>query len=174
MNNVPELLRNFRVYEDGNDDMIGLADVELPTFEAPTEDIKGPGLAGTIAAPVLGHFNSMETKLNWRTILRKNVSLAAPKAHHLDIRGDQQMYDPKAGEYKTCAIRAVIVGVPKNTELGKFDMGTTTGTANTFEVNYIKVSVDRKTVLEIDKYNYICVIDGVDYLSESREALGLK
>ena len=170
---VPEVLRNFRVYEDGVDDMIGLADVELPTFEAPTEDIKGPGLAGTIAAPVLGHYNSMESKLNWRTVLKKNISLAAPKAHHLDIRGDQQVYDPKNGEYKTSAIKAVIIGAPKSTDLGKFETATTTGTANTLEVNYIKVTVDGKTMLEIDKYNYVCVIDGVDYLKGSREALGL-
>ena len=52
-------------------------------------------------------------------------------------------------------------------------MGTTTGTANTLEVNYIKVTVDGKTMLEIDKYNYVCIIDGVDYLKGSREALGL-
>lgn len=170
---VPEVLRNFRVYEDGVDDMLGLSDVELPTFEAPTEDIKGPGIAGTISAPVNGHFNSMETKFNWRTILNKNISMAEPRAHHLDIRGDQQMYDSKTGEYKTCAIKAVVVGTPKSTELGKFDMGTTTGTANTLETSYVKVTVDGKTMLEVDKYNYVCVINGVDYLSASREALGL-
>lgn len=170
---VPEVLRNFRVYEDGVDDMIGLSDVELPTFEAPTEDIKGPGIAGTIAAPVLGHFNSMETKFNWRTILNKNVSLAEPKAHHLDIRGDQQVYDPKTGEYKTSAIKVLVVGTPKNTELGKLDMGTKTDTSNTLEISYIKVTIDGKTMAEIDKYNYVCVINGVDYLKGSREALGL-
>ena len=46
--NVPEMLRNFRVYEESYD-MIGTADVELPTLEALTETIKGAGIAGEIA-----------------------------------------------------------------------------------------------------------------------------
>ena len=79
----------------------------------------------------------------------------------------------KTGEYKTCAIKVLVVGTPKSTELGKFDMGTTTGTANTLETSYIKVTIDGKPMVEIDKYNYVCVINGVDYLKGSREALGL-
>ena len=62
---------------------------------------------------------------------------------------------------------------PKNLELGKFDVGAATGTTTTLEVDYIKVTVDGSDVLELDKYNYICKIDGTDYLSEVREALGL-
>ena len=170
--NVPEMLRNFRVYEESYD-MIGTADVELPTLEALTETIKGAGIAGEIAAPVIGHLGSAETKLNWRTVTNRNISLVAPKAHPLDIRGDQQVYDSTAGEYKTCAIKLLVVGIPKNTNLGKLEPATTTGTSNTFETSYLKLSIDGKEKLEFDKYNYIFKVDGVDYLSESREALGL-
>lgn len=170
--NVPEMLRNFRVYEDSYD-MIGTADVELPTLEALTETIKGAGIAGEISAPVIGHLGSAETKLNWRTVTNRNISLVAPKAHTLDIRGDQQVYDSTAGEYKTCAIKLLVVGIPKNTELGKLEPATTTGTSNTFETNYMKLTIDGKDKLEFDKYNYIFKVDGTDYLSESREALGL-
>jgi hypothetical protein len=42
-----------------------------------------------------------------------------------------------------------------------------------FEVTYLKVSVDGKEIVEIDKYNYICRINGKDYLKEVRQALGL-
>ena len=67
----------------------------------------------------------------------------------------------------------VVAGVPKTTELGKLDVGTTSDTKTTLEVNYIKVTIDGKDVLELDKFNYICSIGGVDYLAEVREALGL-
>ena len=43
-NTVPEKLINYKVYLDGSD-MVGLADVELPNFEAMTETIKGAGIA---------------------------------------------------------------------------------------------------------------------------------
>ena len=62
---------------------------------------------------------------------------------------------------------------PKKTELGKLDVGTTTGSSNTIETNYIKVIIAGETVLEVDKYNYISNIGGTDYLADVREALGL-
>lgn len=170
--NVPEMLRNYRVYEESYD-MIGTADVQMPTLEALTETIKGAGIAGEIAEPVIGHLGSAETKINWRTVTNRSVSLAAPKAHKLDIRGDEQVYDSTAGEYKTCAIKLLVVGTPKNTELGKLEPATTTGTSNTLETSYLKLTIDGKEKLEFDKYNYIFKVDGKDYLSESREALGL-
>ncbi len=169
---VPELLRNFRVYDEGND-LIGISDVEMPSLEAMTETVKGAGIAGEINSPVVGHFSGMELKLNWRNVIKRNIALAAPKSYQLDIRGDQQVYDSSTGVYKTCAVRVVVRGVPKTTELGKLDVGTGTDTSNTFEVNYLKVDIDGTNVIEIDKYNYICKINGTDYLSESREALGL-
>ncbi len=169
---VPEMLRNFRVYE-GSDDFIGTSDVELPSLESLNETIKGAGMAGEIAAPVIGHLGSIETKFNWRTITNKNASLVAPRAHTFDVRGDQQFYDSTAGEYITCAVKLLIVGSPKNAELGKLDPATTTGTSNVYETTYLKLEIDGKEKLEIDKYNYIFKVDGKDYLSASREAQGI-
>lgn len=41
------------------------------------------------------------------------------------------------------------------------------------QVNYIKVTIDGRDVLELDKFSCICHIGSVDYLAEVREALGL-
>lgn len=170
--NVPEKLINFRVYQDG-DDLIGIADVTLPTLESMTETVKGAGIAGEIDSPVLGHYSSMELELNWRTIEDTNVLLASPKGVQLDLRGAQQVYDSSAATYVVVPVKVVVSGVPKSTELGKLDVGTTSDTKNTIEVNYIKITIDGSEVLEVDKFNYICSIGGADYLSEVREALGL-
>lgn len=170
--NVPEKLINYRVYLNGND-MIGTSDVTLPKLDAMTETVKGAGIAGEVESPVLGHFSSMELELNWRTLEKSNVLLASPKGVHLDLRGAQQVYDSGSGSFVARAVKVVVRGVPKSTELGKLDVGATTDTKNTIEVNYIKITIDGSTVLEIDKYNYICIIDGTDYLADVRTALGL-
>lgn len=91
----------------------------------------------------------------------------------LDLRGAQQVYDSSAGKYIVRPVKVVIVGISKNGELGKFEVGTTTDTSITFETTYIKVDVDGETVLEYDKYNYIHKVGSSDYLQEVREALGL-
>lgn len=169
---VPEKLVNFRVYLDGTD-LVGIADVTLPTLEAMTETVKGAGIAGEIDSPTVGHYGSMELTLNWRTLEKSNVVLASPKGVHLDLRGAQQVYDSAEGKYVTRAAKCVVRGIPKSTELGKFEVGATTDTSNTIEVNYIKVTVAGEDLLEIDKYNFICSISGVDYMADIREALGL-
>lgn len=169
---VPEKLTGFRVYLDG-DDLIGVADVTLPSLEAMTETVKGAGIAGEVDSPVVGHYGSMEVQLNWRTLEKSNVLLASPKGVHLDLRGAQQVYDSSAGEFIIRPVKVVVHGVPKTTELGKLDVGATTDTSNTIEANYLKVTIDGTELLELDKYNYICNIGGVDYMAEIRDALGL-
>ncbi len=172
MNQVPEKLINFRVYEDGND-LLGIADVELPSIESMTETVKGAGIAGEVDSPVLGHFGSMTLKLNWRTVTKPTVHLAKQKNHNLDLRGATQVYNAGTGEYKVSSLKVSVRCIPKTTELGKLDVGATADASNEFEVVYIKVSLDGKEIIEIDKYNYICKINGEDYLKNVREALGL-
>ena len=52
-------------------------------------------------------------------------------------------------------------------------MGQKADSNNVMEVPYIKVEIDDKEVLEIDKLNYICKVDGEDLLTDVRSALGL-
>lgn len=170
--NIPEKLINFRAYKDGVD-QIGIADITLPKLDAMTETIKGAGLAGEVDSPVLGHYGSMEVELNWRVLYINPLKLAAPEGVHLDLRGANQIKDSESGKYRVQPVKVVVRGVPKTTELGKLDVGTGSETKNTIEVDYLKVTVDGKDILELDKYNYICKVDDVDYLSQVREALGL-
>lgn len=109
----------------------------------------------------------------WRINVKRNIMLAMQTGVNLDLRGAQQIYDSASGKYKVGNVKCVVRGVPKKTELGKLDVGTTTGTANTIETAYIKVTIDGETVLELDKFNYICNIGGVDYMADVREALGM-
>ena len=145
----------------------------MPSFDAVTDTVKGAGLAGEIDSPAIGHFKSMEVQLNWRTVTKDNSFLAKPESVNLDLRGAQQVYDSSTGKYVTSKLKVVIRGVPKKFELGKLDMGASVGSSNTLEVNYIKVSLDGKEVIELDKFNYIYKVDGEDWMADVREALGL-
>jgi len=172
MNQVPEKVINFRVYEDGVD-LLGVADVELPSIEAMSETIKGAGIAGEVESPVLGHFGKMSIKINWRTVTKPTVILAQQRVHSLDFRGAIQVLNSGAGEYKIVPLKVVVRCLPQKTELGKLDVGAKSDASNELEVIYVKVMLDGKKLLEIDKYNYVCEIDGVDYLKDVRSALGL-
>ncbi len=171
-NQIPERLINFRVYRDGND-LLGTANVTLPSIEAMTDTVSGAGIAGEVETPVLGHFSSITVTIQFRTIDSDLTSLGAQQAHALDIRGSQQVYDASLGTYKTVPVKVAIRGVPKTLNLGSFEPGSTTDSEVEMEVNYLKIDVSGKTKIEIDKMNYICRIGDVDYLESVRSDLGL-
>jgi P2 family phage contractile tail tube protein len=171
-NNIPERLTNFRVYNEA-EDLLGITDIELPELVYMTDEIQGAGLAGKVDSPVIGHFDSMSTTLNWRTIEKKATQLMDMKAHLITARGAQQNYNASDGTWKTVPVRLVIKVMPKNLNFGKFEVGATTDTSTEFEVVYLKTFIDNKEVLEIDKFNYICKINGKDVLGPVRAAMGV-
>lgn len=171
-NNVPERLINFRVWNENND-LLGIANVELPSFEAMTDTVSGAGIAGEVDSPVLGHFGSMSTVFTWRTIEKAALDLAKQQAHQVEVRGSQQVHNATAGKYETVGVRAVMRIVPKNISLGSFEPAATTDTETEFEVLYIKLFVGGKEVVELDKYNFKAVFGGDDALASVRADLGL-
>lgn len=172
MNKVDDKLTNYSAYLDGNN-FLGVVDVELPSLEALTEEVKGAGIAGSFDSPVVGHYGSMSVKLNWRTIQGNVIKLAKNKAHPIVFRGSQQVFNSSTGDTEHQPVKISVRALPKTTESGKFEVAATTGSANELEVIYLKIEIDGKVVTEIDKLNFICVIDGEDQLAGVRKNLGM-
>ena len=62
--------------------------------------------------------------------------------------------------------------IPKSANLGNLVVGDGSGTETELEILYLKVELDGKERIELDKLNYIYKVDGVDYLAGVRSALG--
>jgi len=169
---IPDKLINYTAYLDGSE-YLGTVDIQLPSLEALSESIKGAGIGGEVELPVLGHYGSMTVTLNWRTVTTSAIRLARQRSHSLDFRGSLQQYHSGTGELIPIGVKVSVKGIPKKTDLGKFETGATTDTSNEMEVTYLKVVVGGRTLIEIDKFNFIAVIDGVDELAEVREQLGM-
>ena len=169
---IPSKLINFMCYNEG-EVMVGVADVTLPNLAYVTAEIQGAGIAGSVDSPVVGHFQSMTTAINWRTLIEQNIAHSAPNTHHFDFRGSAQAYDENSGEYLTRSVKVVLRVQPKSLNLGTFNPAAPMGTSGEFEVIYIKVSIEGREWLEIDKFAFICRIAGVDYLSKVRQDMGL-
>jgi hypothetical protein len=171
MNVVPEKNINFSVYLDG-EDLLGVAEATIPNLEYMTETVKGAGIAGEFDSVVLGHFGSISLSLNWRNVTDSAVKLLAPKAHNLDLYGAIQDYDAGTGQYAVRQIHLYCKAVPKGFDMGKFSAGEAGDSASEFELHYLLVERDGTKRIELDKFNYIFVVDGIDYLAEVRKALG--
>lgn len=172
VNVVRDKLINFEVFMTGAR-KLGMADITLPTVEYKTATLSGAGIGGEIEMPTPGQTASMELEINWRTINEDVTTLLAMKAHDLELRGANEQYDAGTGEIKTQAVKINIRGLPKKGDVGTFKPADHTETKSTLELTYLKITIDDKMVLEIDKLNYIHYVDGVDYLASVRAALGL-
>lgn len=172
MSQIQEKLNHFNAYRNGTE-WLGVVDVELPSLESMSETVSGAGIGGEIESPNLGHFGSMVVALNWRTLAKPNFTLARQESHQLDFRGSIQTMDKSTSTYRHIQVKVSVRAIPKNTGLGTLTVGGTMDNTNEMEVTYIKIDYDNATVVEIDKYNMICVIDGVDFLAEVRANLGM-
>lgn len=171
-NIVPEKVIDFRIYKGGAD-LLGVADVQLPSIEPMTETVKGAGIAGEVETPTMGHTGSLKLTINWRSITADLLCLLEHKAHELEARGAIQVYNAGSGECKVSAIRVVMRGFTTKGDPGKLEVGANSDGSTEHECVYLKYVVDGKTVVEIDKFNFKYVVNGQDALSAVRQALGL-
>ena len=61
---------------------------------------------------------------------------------------------------------------PKKTALGKLAVASAADVSGEYATSYYALYIDGVKVTEIDPLNFICIINGTDYLQQVRKALG--
>ena len=170
-NIVSEKALNFSVYSEGGE-ILGIAEGTLPNIEMMTSEVKGAGISGVIDSPGMGQTNSITMELTWRTRNASWSKLLAPTAHILDMYSAELDFDAGLGMYRTKKIHVFTKAVTKNYDFGKLAVSGSSETKTTHEIYYLKFEIDDIEQLELDKYNFIYRVRGIDYMSEVRRALG--
>ena len=166
-----ESVINFAVYEDGVDHL-GIASATLPNLAAIIQTVSGAGIPGNVEAPVLGHYDAMTLGLNFRTTPAQGVRLSEPRRHNIDLRAAQQIEDTVSGTIKVQNIKHIMVVIPKTETGGSIAPASPTNGSGEYAVRYWATYIDGARVREIDPLNFICFINGTDYLADVRKALG--
>ena len=79
------------------------------------------------------------------------VELLAPKTHNLEFRSANQHYDSATGELVPEGVVVTAKAMPKEGDIGKLEPASNTDSSNTMEVTYLKVEINNKKKIEIDK-----------------------
>lgn len=172
MSLIPERLVNFQCYAGPAAAFLGMTDVELPSFEAMTETVSGAGIAGEYQSPVIGHFASQKVKLKWRTATAEALAVLTPVRQVFDIRGSIQRQDSRLGLLTTQALRVECTGQVTTHGLGKLEPGKVMGVESDIELAVVRISLDTVPIIELDKFNMVFRVNGVDYLQKVRQDLG--
>lgn len=158
--------------KENRSEFLGTATIDLPEISFISDAVKGSGISGEVEMPALGQTSSMSTTINWNTIDPAAIDLMDFETLSLDFRTAQQFFDPNVGGIKSEATRISIRGLIKTSNFGSLESGTATGGSTEIEIHYLKIVIAGKEKLEIDKFNMIYRVNGVDKLAEMRAALG--
>ena len=170
MNVIPEVLNHFNVYNDSAKKLIGISgELELPEMEAITDTLEGSGVLGEIEDPVTGQFSSMKMKIPFAVLYEDMFSIMnTTKPPQLTLRASMQCMDPSSGETGYYPVKIVVRGKASTSNMGKVVKGKKMEPEVELEILYIKIQINNKTVLELDKLNFKYVLNGVDMLAKIR------
>jgi P2 family phage contractile tail tube protein len=168
---MDEMIVNFAVYEDGIE-LLGFADVKFPDINFLTNTISGAGIAGRIESVAAGMVDAMTTTMNFNTVTDASISLTEPRAHKLDLRVAQQRRNNGSGQLGVESFKHVLIATPKKLTIGKAAPASTGDVSGDYSTSYYAMYKAGKKLIEIDPVNFICIVNGVDYLADVRSALG--
>lgn len=168
---IPEVLNHYNVYNDRAKKLIGISgEIELGDLEAITDTIEGAGVLGEIEDPVTGQFSSLKIKIPFSVLYEDLFSLMnTTKPPQLTLRASMQCMDPTTGETGYYPVKIVVRGKASKTGLGKVTKGKKGEPEIELEILYIKIMINNKTTLELDKLNFKFVLNGVDMLKKVRD-----
>lgn len=167
--NVPEIINNYNVYNNGNV-LVGVSGaVTLPTFDAITQEVSGAGILGTYDTSVAGMYSSMTQEVPFRVLDSDIFTIMNPsELVDLTFRASAQSTVKATGAIEYKGMRIVERGRLKSFTPGKLELGKQMDASVTLELLYILIEIEGKTVLEYDKLNSVFIVNEVDLLEKVR------
>ena len=170
---IPEVINNFNAYIGANGEkLIGLAgQVKLASLELMKAEISGAGVGGTYSVAVGGLFQDITQEIPVQTLTPQSAQmLNIKKRCRFTLRGAMQIYDRETGARDYVQMRYTVEGSVLSMDPGSFQLGNPMGTTFTMSATYVSLVAGDDTLIEIDKLNQICVVDGEDIMREIRES----
>lgn len=167
---IPEVMNNYNVYNDRAKKLIGISgEVELPELEAITDTVEAAGVLGEVEDPVTGQFSSAKIKIPFSNLYEDIFTLMdTTNPPQLTLRGSMQVMNSSTGGTDYVPVKIVVRGKATTSSLGKLVKGKKGEPEIELEILYIKVMINNKTTLELDKLNFKFAINGKDMLAKIR------
>lgn len=165
---------NYRVYSRENGKVDSVADntnYKRPSIEHLTDTIKGAGIMGEIDMPTIAQLGSMEGELTFRRSNEQVFGLSTPKLHEIEVRWVVDAVDSATGSVTSISCKDIVKYRVKSHDLGTIETNTSNENKISFEILYYHHIENGKSMLEIDKLNFVYKVLGIDYAANIRESL---
>lgn len=172
MSKVGNKTIDYSVYKRKNGKATKAGDatsVQLPSIEFLTDSIKGSGISGEIDWPSFYQTASMSVSISFRTSSEDTAELLT--TDEIEVRWVTDVFDTNKVKVGINAHKAFLKCIPKKFDEGKIEGNASQDGSVELEVYAYKRIINGKEVLNIDKFNSIFAINGVNMLEKIKSAL---
>lgn len=168
---LPRKLKLMNLFNDGRDYMGVVSSVILPKLTRKLENYRGGGMNGV--APIDLGLDDDALVMEWSMggldeLVLQQWGAAKVDAVPLRFAGAYQRDDSA----EVMAVEIEVRGRHKEIDNGEAKQGEDTESKIFTQCTYYKLTIDGKTVIEIDVVNLIERVNGVDLLKAQRKAIG--
>lgn len=164
------LVNRYNAYKGGKQ-LIGVAgEMELPEITNLVDTMEGAGTGGTMDIPVIGLIEDMEMQIGFMSLCEDIFSIMDPtEAVDLTLNGAMQGSNAGTGAVQYESLSISVRGTLKKFTPGTLKSGGKMDSKVTLGLSYYKIVLGGKTMLEIDRFNGVYIINGKDVLKEVRD-----
>lgn len=166
---LPKKLKNFRLYNDGNNYQGIIAEYTQPKLALAMDEWRGGGMLGPVK--VDNGLQAMEAEFTNGGIVKqvlRQFGISDVAGVLLRLVGAYQADDGSGVDQ----VEIVQRGRYEEIDMGNAKAGEDTAHKVKVPLAYYKISINGRTEIEIDMLNSVFVVDGVDRYAEIRAALG--
>lgn len=161
------------VYLDGTNSLLGKAsEITLPEIVATLDTHQALGMIGKVEIPA--GLELLSTKIKWTTFWPERIAMGGNpfKAHKLQVRSSVETFGAD-GRISEQPMVALITGRWKKLPLGALASQANAEVEDELATTYIKLTLGKRELLEIDVLENIWRANGEDILASYRANLGL-
>ena len=163
---------DYLLYENGGK-LIGVGKVTMPPIKYKTVTAAGAALMGDVTIPLASMIEDMTVSIDFSSVADAIVQLGTNEWHDVALYLADQYFDGEARREELESIRFEMSIRPMEINQGTIQQASAADASGTYSVCRYTVYKDGVKVIDIDQFNQVHEINGVDNAAPVRKALGM-
>ena len=170
--NIPVALNDVEIFINGQNNLVGIGEVELPNLETATVSLNQIGMVSEYDAVLTGHYKKLEEKIKMECIDETLLNFNNEGELMIECKGVIQKMNKITHAPTYIGVDVTFKGMLKKFDGPKLKPGNKLEASLDLSLSYYKVMIDGKEIALLDVFNRISNING-ETNGKIRRLLGL-
>ena len=170
--NIPVALNDVEIFINGQNNLVGIGEVELPNLETATVSLNQIGMVSEYDAVLTGHYKKLEAKIKMECIDETLLNFNNEGELMIECKGVIQKMNKITHAPTYIGLDVTFKGMLKKFDGPKLKPGNKLEASLDLSLSYYKVMIDGKEIALLDVFNRISNING-ETNGKIRRLLGL-